>query len=429
VLFLRPSEFISLFKTSNVCSFAHCYVCMLPHRAWTQGKVMKMPSAASIEPPNKTVGANPFASTVLTTSTDTASRNPFASVSFAQTPKQSTSNRPPIATSTKKNPIDKTLPTSISPNPMKNLRPGAAEKESIPLDERAKLLLAFAFKGNQEGRVNPISDYSSWMKEMVKKSNSLQGKSSTKGSESKKEVGELSAAPMFTFGNANNTITSTNSVQSTKDISSQTPTFSFGNNALKTSVTNDGISKPSQGFTFGSSSTTSAAVTEPKPFTGFSFSAPIASTNVTAPAPAASTTHQDDDEDGQLLDEPEEVLAATNDDDDELGCFEPIKFTRFDKTKNAYTSWISGVLRLYRTKSNQKYKLVVRTKQVGKVMLNLEVYKGMVFKKEDIPKKNNIKQVAFMAVKDPDVGLEKFTIKIAATEVDSFLEKLEEMAK
>lgn len=390
-------------------------------KSWTQGKVIKMPSAASTENANKTVGVNPFATTVLPPSTSASSANPFASVSFAQTPKQSTSKRPPIATSTKKPAISQTLSTSPSSNLMqeRNLRPGAADEENIPLDERTKLLLSLAIKGQLEARVNPISNYSSWIKEMLEKHNSLQGKTPVVVSESKEDVGESSTAPKLTFGNTNSAITSTNN---SNDTSSQIPKFSFGNGTAQTNSTN------AQQFTFGSPSTTSAA-TAPKPFTGFSFSASNAPKDAVAPAPEAPSTQQDDDEDGQLLDKPEEVLAATNDEDDELGCFEPIKFTRFDKSTNAYTSWISGVLRLYRTKATQKCKLVVRTKQVGKVMLNLEIYQGMVFKKEDIPKKNNIKQVSFMAVKDSNVGLEKFTIRIATTEVDSFIQKLEEMAK
>lgn len=387
-------------------------------KSWSQGKVIKMPSAASTENSNKSVGVNPFASTVLAPSTSAASANPFASVSFAQTPKQPASNRPPVATSTKKTTISQTEPVSLSPNLMteRKLRLSAAEEENISMDERTKLLLSFAMKGNQEVTANPLSDYSSWMIKMVEKLNSFQGNISLIHSESKDPT------PKFSFGNASSFSTSANN--DSGNTSSKTSKFSFGN-------TNNEVSKPSQGFMFGSPST-ATAVSEPKTFTGFSFSAPNANAtqdNMVVPPPVATGNTQGDEEDGQLLDEPEEVLTATNDEDDELGCFEPVKFTRFDKSKNAYTSWISGVLRLYRTKATQKCKLVVRTKQVGKVMLNIEIYKDMVFKKEDIPKKKNIKQVIFMAMKDPEVGLEKFTIRIAATEVDAFVQKLEEMAK
>ena len=374
-----------------------------------------MPSAASAENSNKSAGVNPFASTVIAPSTSAASVNPFASVSFAQTPKQPTSNRPPVATSTKKTAISQIEPVSLGPKLMteRKLRQGAAEEENIPMDEWTKLLLSFAMKGIQEVTANPLSDYNSWMIKMVEKLKSIEGKAPLMDSETK------DATPKFSFDNASSFSASANN--DSGNTSSKTPKFSFGN-------TNNEVSKPSQGF----SPSTATAVSEPKTFTGFSFSAPNANATqdtMVAPPPVAAGNFQDDEEDGQLLDEPEEVLTATNDEDDELGCFEPVKFTRFDKSKNAYTSWISGVLRLYRTKATQKCKLVVRTKQVGKVMLNIEIYKDMVFKKEDVPKKNNIKQVVFMAMKDPEVGLEKFTIRIAATEVDAFVRKLEEMAK
>ena len=87
-----------------------------------------------------------------------------------------------------------------------------------------------------------------------------------------------------------------------------------------------------------------------------------------------------------------------------------------------------GVLRLYSNKKTQKKRMVLRN-EVGKVMFNVAIGKGMQFKKSSQKtKKGEVWHVGFMAVEDAKEGPKQVMLNVKKEVVDEFHEKLEEVA-
>lgn len=199
-------------------------------------------------------------------------------------------------------------------------------------------------------------------------------------------------------------------------------------------------STPFSGFSFASSSA-------PPPSSGgttFSFTggstapAPTAAT-VSKPTfsfgtqPAASggsssinnTTNEDDPtsnpDDGKL-----EVGQEENEDEEKL--YEVL--ARLNKLEDkAWKKECKGPLRLYRNKTTDKKRMVLRN-DAGRVMFNVAISNGMTFQKvsEKTQKGKDIWYVQFFAVVNAGEGAKPIRLNVVKDEVDRFHEELEKLA-
>lgn len=87
-----------------------------------------------------------------------------------------------------------------------------------------------------------------------------------------------------------------------------------------------------------------------------------------------------------------------------------------------------GVLRLYSNKKTEMKRMVLRN-EVGKVMFNVAIGKGMQFiKSSQKTKKGEVWRVGFMAIEDEKEGAKQIMLNVKKEDVDKFHEKLEELA-
>lgn len=202
---------------------------------------------------------------------------------------------------------------------------------------------------------------------------------------------------------------------------------------------------PFSGFAFGSSSSPA-----PAPATTFSFTAgatpapaaaAVASATaptfsfggaqptkaaVTAPGNSGNAIANEDDptynpDDGKL-----EVGQEENKDEDKL--YE-VKVRLFRTIDNAWKGGGVGLLRLYRNNKTSTQRMVLRN-DIGKVMFNVAVSKGMVFnKKVKETKKGKKCHVTFGAIEDESEGFKNFMFNVAASDLDTFYDQLEMMTK
>jgi hypothetical protein len=187
-------------------------------------------------------------------------------------------------------------------------------------------------------------------------------------------------------------------------------------------------------FSFASSSAPRApeTTTTTFSFTGGSTAAPVAAA-VSAPSfsfgaqPAAtiSGTANDDDptfnpDDGKL-----EVGHEENKDEETL--YE-VRARLVKMIGGAWNKSCTGPCRLYRNTLTEKKRMVLRN-DVGKVMLNVAVSKGMPFKKiSQRTRKGEVWHVSFMAVEDESEGAKQIMLNVKKEDIDKFHEKLENMA-
>jgi tRNA G46 methylase TrmB len=88
--------------------------------------------------------------------------------------------------------------------------------------------------------------------------------------------------------------------------------------------------------------------------------------------------------------------------------------------------YTAGHLRLYRNKINlTQQKLVIRN-NMGKVLFNVGIQKGMKFMKQVSQKKGS---VTFVACEDRERGMEKFAVSVKAQDIEQLFTTLESMAK
>ena len=198
---------------------------------------------------------------------------------------------------------------------------------------------------------------------------------------------------------------------------------------------------PFSGFAFGSSSSSAPAPATTFSFTAGATPAPAASV-VSAPAPSFSfgaqpakaavvatgnssnaIANEDDPtfnpDDGKL-----EVGQEENKDEDKL--YE-VKARLLRMIDGGWKAGGVGLLRLYRNNKTSTQRMVLRN-DIGKVMFNVAVSKGMVFNKQvQETKKGKKCYVAFGAVEDESEGLKNFMFNVAASDLDTFYEQLQKM--
>lgn len=179
-------------------------------------------------------------------------------------------------------------------------------------------------------------------------------------------------------------------------------------------------------FTAGATPAPAAAAVTSAPAPSFSFGAQPAKAAVAAPGNSNNAIANEDDptfnpDDGKL-----EVGQEENKDEDKL--YE-VKVRLFRTIDNAWKGGGIGLLRLYRNNKTSTQRMVLRN-DIGKVMFNVAVSKGMVFNKQVKETKKGKKcHISFGAIEDKNEGFKNFMFNVAASDLDTFYEQLQMMAK
>jgi hypothetical protein len=133
--------------------------------------------------------------------------------------------------------------------------------------------------------------------------------------------------------------------------------------------------------------------------------------------------NEEDDHENTTPEEPTLVLHEENTEEDILLECEA-KHGKF--VDNQWKLYAAGTLRLYRHRMNPIHQKMVIRNSMGKVQLNLGIFKGMKLAKTVSKKKGSI---TFLAVEDAHKGLERFTLMVKKEDVDMLHTTLENMAK
>ena len=413
--------------------------------------------AATMPPPT---AVNPFAqvsfaktpvpkkSSFAKTPAPTKFSMPQTQVSFANTPvpKQSSFAKTPAPTKSQTQPTP--IPTKKEESPLKTLRPGAVDKEVIPINSKTKRALALCTLTEIESKVNAMSNLSEAMLRFhsnpVDKTNGAPVEESTStnkqsfsfgGSSSPAPAPAESSPPKFSFGGS--------SALAPAAGESTTPKFSFGGSAPAPAAAEESTTPK---FSFGGSAAPAPAAGEsstpkfsfggsaaPAPaaqFTGFSFgnNKTVAAPPAPTPAPADNEEPENADDDGGAPG----LVSGDVDENEELLFTCRAKYLRLVSKEGGdgkeWKSFSSGPLKLFRNKETGKCKILMRDEAVGQVRLNASVQKGTKIMKGEVTKKG-IGTVTFATVLEADVGPENLMLKTKKEFHDQLFSTLEEMAK
>lgn len=179
----------------------------------------------------------------------------------------------------------------------------------------------------------------------------------------------------------------------------------------------------SKGTTFsftGGSAPAPAAVSASKP--SFSFGQqPAAQSSGGSSIPTANEDDPTSNPDDGKLD------IGKEENEDEKVLYE-VRARLIKMTDGKWTKLGVGVLRLYSNKKTEMKRMVLRN-EVGKVMFNVAIGKGMKFiKSSQKTKKGEVWRVRFMAVEDEKEGAKQIMLNVKKEDVDEFHDKLEELA-
>ena len=314
--------------------------------------------------------------------------NPFASVSFAS------SSQP----ETMKKPVFSFMPTTTKTTSSSSSSTTMTEVQSSSFLQNISSLI----------QKNPFVNLTNVCNEFMTNAEASHPPSSTTTTTTTTNKTNESTKTSLTFG--------FNSSTSSKADSESNPTkfkFSgFGSSSTSNDNNNNNLEK---GTIHQETSTL-----KPKPFTSFNF---LSSSTTTASSNNPTTTsskNNNEEEDDSKKDDPAEVIRETNDKED-VTYETRAKYLKMgaDKKWKAYST---GALRLYKNKTSNTSRLVLRN-EIGKVTLNIAIYKGMQFTKNLKPKKN-LGFVGFVAIADEKVGMEKFNLLVKLEEVDKLLDSL-----
>lgn len=161
------------------------------------------------------------------------------------------------------------------------------------------------------------------------------------------------------------------------------------------------------------------------PAPSFSFGSKPASTNSGSLSSNSNPISNEDDptfnpDDGKL-----EIGKEENTDEEILY---RVRAKLFRLNNGAWKKIEPNELRLQRNVVSDKKRMVIRN-EVGKVMFNVAVGKGMKFqKKSQKTKKGDQWFVSFAAVEDTNEGIKSFMLNVEKQNVDKLYEELEKMA-
>ncbi|KAG6970569.1 hypothetical protein JG688_00004828 [Phytophthora aleatoria] len=215
--------------------------------------------------------------------------------------------------------------------------------------------------------------------------------------------------------------------------------FSFGGggSSLFSSKASDSEEKPTPAFSFGGQSKPTASTTSSTPATGgFSFgnlSAPKSTTpaptggfSFGSSAPAASTPAAtgDDDEENIGREEATVIIKADSPDDDCTFEAEKAKIFEFKKDEKRWADKGVHPLKVLVSKETKSARILVRN-EIGKIVLNSALYKGMSIRPHEAKGK---KTGVTLALQVEGGELSQFLLKVNAARVDELIKALEAAA-
>ncbi|GMF51449.1 unnamed protein product [Phytophthora fragariaefolia] len=228
------------------------------------------------------------------------------------------------------------------------------------------------------------------------------------------ETAKSPAKPGFSFGGSSS-LFSAKSSESEK----VTPAFSFG--AMPKPAAVPTTSTPATGgFSFGNSSGSKPSAPASG---GFSFgaSAPAASTSATASTAAAAG---DEDEETVGREEATVIIKADTPDDDCTFETDKAKVFEFKKDEKRWADKGVHPLKVLVSKDTKSARILVRN-EIGKIVLNSALYKGMAVRPHEAKGK---KTGVTLALQVEGGELSQFLLKVNSARVDEFIKALESAA-
>ena len=238
------------------------------------------------------------------------------------------------------------------------------------------------------------------------------------GNEKAKSLFAPAPAPVaFSFGSTMQ--------NSTKAPAATTPTFSFG--ATSSSATGGApASGVSSGFNFAPAPMAAA----PIPGTNVKIAlspVPAPSLTVTKPPTTTTNSNNDGDEDDEALPPEEKTELASADDDWDSLLTVKVRAYNY-RNDNVARKFAGGALKVQQHKESKKRRMVLRD-GAGKVWVNIGIFRGMNFTKNQPPAKPGsrpVGNITFVGVNDKDRGGEMFTFVCGLDDLDPFHKILEE---
>ncbi|POM65915.1 Hypothetical protein PHPALM_18299 [Phytophthora palmivora] len=211
----------------------------------------------------------------------------------------------------------------------------------------------------------------------------------------------------FSFGGGSSLFSSKPSDSEEKT----TPAFSFG--ALPKPAASAASSTPvTGGFSFGN--TTAPKSVTPASTGGFSFGA-------SAPSTSTSAAAGDEDEENIGREEATVIIKADSPDDDCTFEADKAKIFEFKKDEKRWADKGVHPLKVLVSKETKSARILVRN-EIGKIVLNSALYKGMAVRPHEVKGK---KTGVTLALQVEGGELTQFLLKVNAARVDAFIKALE----
>ncbi|KAE9331409.1 hypothetical protein PF008_g15439 [Phytophthora fragariae] len=242
-----------------------------------------------------------------------------------------------------------------------------------------------------------------------------------------------SAAPAFSFGAA----------AKKDDESAKSPAkpaaggFSFGggSSSLFSAKSSDSEEKAMPAFSFGAPPKAAASTASTPATGGFSFGAPKSTTPASggfsfgSSAPATSTSAStaaaaDEDEENIGREEATVIIKADSPDDDCTFEADKAKIFEFKKDEKRWADKGTHPIKVLVSKNTKSARILVRN-EIGKIVLNSALYKGMAVRPHEAKGK---KTGVTLALQVEGGELTQFLLKVNAARVDEFIKALETAA-
>ncbi|KAG6611071.1 Ran-binding protein RANBP3 [Phytophthora cinnamomi] len=221
------------------------------------------------------------------------------------------------------------------------------------------------------------------------------------------------AAGGFSFGGGSSSLFSAKSSDSDEKV---TPAFSFGAPLSKPAP--PAASTPAtSGFSFGNLSAPKSATPATS---GFSFGASAPATLTSASTTAAA----DEDEENIGREEATVIIKADSPDDDCTFEADKAKIFEFKKDEKRWADKGVHPLKVLVSTDKKSARILVRN-EIGKVVLNSALYKGMAVRPQEAKGK---KTGVTLALQVDGGELTQFLLKVNAARVDEFIKALEAAA-
>ncbi|KAL4111375.1 hypothetical protein PRIC1_003055 [Phytophthora ramorum] len=241
----------------------------------------------------------------------------------------------------------------------------------------------------------------------------------------KKKDDELAKAPAsggFSFGGAN-----TAAKNADEPAKSSAGGFSFGgsSNSLFSAKSSDAGEKVMPAFSFGALPKPAAPAASSTPTTGgFSFGNLSSTTPASTSASTTGASAQDEDEETIGREEATVIIKSDSPDDDCTFDADKAKIFEFKKDEKRWADKGVHPLKVLVNKQTKSARILVRN-EIGKIVLNSALYKGMVVHPHEAKGK---KTGVTLALQVEGGELTQFLLKVNAARVDDLIKVLESAA-